>query len=62
MNWNELNIDNELSLQRIDPECRMYEETLRHTIFQWKHFAVDMVLEPYIEVSKAIYNTGYCIA
>jgi len=57
--WNEMNIDNELSLECIDPECRMYEETLRRTIFQWKHFAVDMVVEPYIEVTKAIHNTGF---
>jgi len=60
--WNEMDIDNELTLQCIDPECRMYEENLRRTIFQWNYFPVDMVVEPFIKVAKAVYNTGFGMA
>lgn len=60
--WNEMNVDNELTLRCTDPELRGYEDHLRRTIFQWKHFPVDMVVDPYIHVSKAIHNTGFGIS
>ena len=56
--WNEMNVNDELTLLCEDPECRGYETYLRQTIYQWKHFPVDMVVEPFIRVNKAIYNTG----
>jgi hypothetical protein len=59
--WNEMNIGDELTLQCTDPECRMYEEQLRRTLYQWKHFPVDMVVEPFVRVPKAIYNTEFGI-
>ena len=59
--WNEMNIDNELTLQCTDLDCRKYEESLRRILFQWKHFPVDMVVEPFIRVPKAICNTGFGI-
>jgi hypothetical protein len=59
--WNEMNIGDELTLQCIDPECQGYEEYLRRTIYQWKYFPVDMVVEPFIRVPKAIQNTGFGI-
>jgi hypothetical protein len=52
--WNELNIDNKLTLVSEDPECRIYEDRLRKILFQWEYFPVDMVVEGYIQVSKAI--------
>src|SRR5689334_11775631 len=48
--WNEMNVGDELTLRCSDPECRNYEWTLRRTLFQWKHFPVDMVVEPFIRV------------
>jgi hypothetical protein len=39
--WNEMNINDELTLKCQDPECRRYEEQLRRTLFQWRHFPVD---------------------
>ncbi|MDQ1256880.1 MAG: hypothetical protein QG656_1480 [Candidatus Hydrogenedentes bacterium] len=57
--WNEMNEDGELTLQCADPECRGYEDWLRRTLFQWKRFPVDMVVEPFVRVHKAIYNTGF---
>ena len=52
--WNELNIDNKLTLVCEDPECRVYEDRFRKILFQWEYFPVDMVVEGYINVSKAI--------
>jgi hypothetical protein len=59
--WNEINIDDALTLQCTDPECRGYEWSLRSTLFQWRNFPVDMVVEPFIRVPKAIANTGFGI-
>lgn len=57
--WNEMNVGDELTLRCSDEECRGYEEYLRRTLFQWNHFRVDMVVEPFIRVPKAIYDSGF---
>jgi hypothetical protein len=57
--WNEMNVNDELTLRCEDAECRAYEERLRRTLYQWQHFPVDMVVEPYVAVRKAICNTGF---
>ena len=59
--WNEMNVDDELTLTCEDAECRGYESYLRIVLYQWRHFPVDMVVEPFIRVSKAIHNTGFGI-
>jgi hypothetical protein len=59
--WNEMNIDDELTLRCTGAECRGYERHLRLVLYQWKHFRVDMVVEPFIRVHKAIRNTGFGI-
>src|ERR1051326_1198127 len=59
--WNEMVLGDELTLRCSDPECRVYEEFLRRTLFQWRHFRVDMVVESFIRVPKAINNTGFGI-
>ena len=59
--WNEMNVDDELTLQCTDRECRGYEGRLRRILFQWKHFPVDMVVEPFLKVPKAIRNSGFGI-
>ena len=56
--WNEMNVNDELTLRCADAECRAYEEHLRRTLYQWRHFPVDMVVEPFIRVPKAIHNSG----
>jgi hypothetical protein len=60
--WNEMNVGDELTLLCQDAECRGYEERLRRTLFQWKHFPVDSVVEPIFRVPKAIGNTGFGIS
>lgn len=54
-----MNNNDELTLHCTNNECRKYEEQLRRTLYQWKYFPVDMVVEPFIRVPKAIYNSGF---
>lgn len=56
--WNEMQVDDELTLQCQNPEVRNYEDRLRKILYQWRHFRVDMVVEPWIRVPKAVTNTG----
>jgi hypothetical protein len=60
--WNELEADGELALHCADPECRQYEQRLRRRLYQWRHFRVDMVMDPFIHVAKAVHSTGFGIA
>jgi len=57
--WNEMGADGELELRCADAECRGYEGHLRRVLYQWEHFPVDMVVEPFMLVPKAIHNTGF---
>jgi hypothetical protein len=59
--WNEMETSGELRLRCEDAECRRYEEQLRQMLFQWDHFRVDMVIEPFIRIPKAISNSGFGI-
>jgi len=59
--WNEMDVGDELTVRCTDPDCRGYEDHLRRTLYQWKHFPVDMVVESFIRVPKAINNTGFGI-
>jgi len=58
--WNEMNGE-ELALKCEDSELRMYELRLRRELYQWDHFQVDMVVEPFFRVPKAIGNPGFGI-
>ena len=58
--WDELACD-ELVCRVADPFWRGVEHGLRRTLYKWKHFPVDMVLDPYIAVPKAVRRTGYGI-
>ncbi len=57
--WNEINVGDELTLHCTDRKAKNYEQHLRCTLFQWRHFPVDMVVEPYVYVGKAVRNTGF---
>jgi hypothetical protein len=57
--WNEMGPNGELDLQCEDPECRGYEGQLRRQLYQWDNFPVDMVVEPFFLVPKAVGNTGF---
>jgi len=51
-------VDDELTLLCEDEECRGYETTLRRTLFQWRHFPVDKVVEPFMRIPKAVTGMG----
>jgi len=55
--WHEMG--DELALQCEDPECRGHEGSLRRILYQWRHWPVDSVVEPFFPVNKAIRNTGF---
>ena len=57
--WNEMNIDGQLTPACTDIVCRGFESHLRRILYQWNHFPVDMVVEPFVRVGKVIYNTGF---
>jgi hypothetical protein len=57
--WNEMHVGDELALRCDDPECRGYENMLRMTLYQWRHFRVDMVVEPFVRIPKAIHGIGF---
>jgi len=56
--WNEMNINNELTLQCTDEYLRTVEWFLRTSIFRNKYFPADMVVPGYIPVRKVINSTG----
>lgn len=57
--WNELNHNGELTAYVTNPFFREIEQTLRATLYKWRHFPVDMVVEPFITIPKAIHNSGF---
>jgi len=59
--WNEMNINDELTLLCSDSTCQGYEQILRRILYQWRHFPVDMVVEPFVRVPRAVTNTGFGI-
>jgi hypothetical protein len=52
--WHEMDVDGELALQTEDAFCRGIETHLRRTLYSWKHMRADMVVEPTIDIPKAI--------
>ncbi|MBN1777725.1 MAG: hypothetical protein JW811_06340 [Clostridiales bacterium] len=57
--WDELSADETLQCRIADPYWRNVEWELRATIYKWRHFPVDMVVEPFITIPKVIGNSGY---
>ncbi|MDA3799538.1 MAG: hypothetical protein PF692_10710 [Kiritimatiellae bacterium] len=59
--WNEMNQE-ELTLSCSNSESREYETRLRKILYQWRHFPVDMVVEPFFKIPMAVQNSGFGIA
>ena len=57
--WQEINVNDELTLTCEDAHARMVEWTLRVTLYRWRHMRADMVVEPFIDIPKVIENTGF---
>ncbi|MCL2299558.1 MAG: hypothetical protein FWC27_05365 [Firmicutes bacterium] len=58
--WDELACG-ELACRVEDRYWRGVEQTLRKALYKWRHFPVDMVLDPFIAIPKAVARTGYGI-
>ena len=59
--WHELNADGELTLRCKGELARGIENTLRQTLYKWRHTRADMVVEPYIEMPKVITGAHFGI-
>jgi hypothetical protein len=57
--WNEMNVDDELTLQCEHPWARDQEDGLRKTIYQWKHLPGDMVVNDYLACPLEIHSTDF---
>lgn len=60
--WHEMDIDGELALQCEGEEARRLETGFRRTLFRWKHFQADMVVDGIFYVSKSCSSTGIGVA
>ena len=58
VSWSEVD-DDSLALKCTDKLNQEYERFFRRTLYQWKHFPVDMVIEPFVRVKKAVANSGF---
>jgi hypothetical protein len=59
--WNEMNVNDELTLQCEQPFARHIENELRQTIYQWRHMPCDMVVNNFIACPKATHSTDFGI-
>ena len=59
--WHEMDVDGELTLQAEDDFCRGIEQTLRRTLYSWKHMRGDMVVRPMLDVPKVIRGMDFGI-
>ena len=57
--WHEMDVDGELALRCEDAFCRGVEDQLRHTLYEWDHFPVDMVVEPTYRVPLVVHDSGF---
>ncbi|HOU09124.1 MAG TPA: hypothetical protein PL044_08410 [Clostridiales bacterium] len=56
--WSEMNINGELTVRCKDPFLAGIEWFLRSNLYKYRHFPADMVLRPYVPVSKVVRSTG----
>ena len=58
MPWNEMNVDDEMTLRTQDEWSRKHEWELRAWIYLWKHMPVDYILNDFIASQIVIRNSG----
>ena len=54
--WHEMNVEDELTMRCQSELGLRLENMMRKTIYQWRHFAGDMVAEPVIDAPYIIQN------
>lgn len=57
--WHEMDVDGSLACRVSDPYWRGVETWLRRAIYQWKHFPVDRVWDPYLCLPRPISHSGW---
>jgi hypothetical protein len=60
--WNEMNVDDELTLKTSTDFCRDIETKLLRIIYQWEHFRGDMIVDPWIECPIVVHDSGFGIS
>lgn len=59
--WNEMNVDDELTLRTAHPWARDQERDLRRTLYQWRHLPGDMIVSDFLACPLAIHSTDFGI-
>ena len=59
--WNEMNVDDELTIRCVSPWARDQERDLRRTLYQWRHLPGDMVVSDYLASPLAVHSTDFGI-
>ena len=59
--WEEMNVDDALTLQTETEWCRQVESALRQTLYQWDHLRGDMVVDAVFYSPKIIEDSGFGI-
>ncbi len=59
--WHEMNVNNELTLQSMDPWARKQELDLRLTLYTWQHMPADMTVNEYLTCPLVVHSTGFGI-
>jgi len=59
--WSEMNIYGELTLHCENSVFRETELFIRRELYKFRHLRADMVVRPYLPVSKIIHSTGFGI-
>jgi hypothetical protein len=59
--WNEMEVDQELTLQTSSTFCQRIETELRAILYRWKHMPCDMVVEPIVYAPLVFSNSGFGI-
>lgn len=60
--WNEMNVNDELTLQTVQPWAREQEWGLRLLLYQWRHLPADMIVDNYLSCPLVVYSTGFGMA
>ena len=56
--WHEMNWEGEMTLTCQGEAARGMEHFFRRSLFQWRHFQADMILEPFFPVPMIVRSTG----
>ncbi|MCX7007988.1 MAG: hypothetical protein NTY53_12205 [Kiritimatiellaeota bacterium] len=59
--WNEMNVDDELTLRCEHPWARDQERELRRTLYQWRHLPGDMIVSDYLASPLMFHSTDFGI-